>query len=87
MASPLSRLRTPKGFALKNSDLVTENSLKWQLRHRHYNGLTAAGAVLEIRQHRDQQRPRLVIDEDRYFEWLREQGKWLRSAGRQGDAE
>ena len=84
--APISEFFRPKGFVSRNPDLVTENQLRWQLRNRHQNGLSAAAAVLELRSHPDQRRPSLVIDEPRYFAWLREQGKWMRRALREGEA-
>lgn len=76
----ISEFFRPKRFVKRNPDLVTMNQLRWQLRNRHQNGLVAASAVLELRSHADQRRPSLLIDEPRYFIWLREQGKWLRQA-------
>jgi hypothetical protein len=81
--TPLSEFFRPERFARRNPDLVTMNQLRWQLRNRHQNGLSAAAAVLELRSHPDQRRPSLVIDEPRYFAWLREQGKWMRRAARE----
>ena len=78
--SPLKDCFRPERFVERNHDLVNMNQLRWQLRNRHQNGMTEASAVLEVRSRADQRRPILVIDEQRYFAWLREQGKWLRRA-------
>ena len=84
--APISEFFRPERFVRRNSDLVTMNQLRWQLRNRHQNGLSAAAAVLELRSHPDQRRPSLIIDEPRYFAWLREQGKWMRRALRDREA-
>jgi hypothetical protein len=78
--NPLEGCFRVEQFADRNRDLVSMNQLRWQLRNRHQNGLVAAGAVLEIRSRPDQRRPLLIIEEERYFAWLQEQGKWLRRA-------
>ena len=84
--SPLAGCFRPQRFVERNGDLATMNQLRHQLRNRHQNGMTEASAVLEIRSRPDQKRPLLVIDEQRYFAWLQEQGKWLRRAVRNREA-
>ena len=74
----LSELLTPKQFLTAFPNLVTENSLRWQLRNRRQNGLSAAGAVLEVRQRADQRRPQLFLVPSRYAALLLEQHRFLR---------
>lgn len=78
--SPLTGCYRPERFVERNRDLVSMNQLRHQLRNRHQNGMIEACVVLEVRSRPDQRRPILVIDETRYFDWLREQGKYLRRA-------
>ena len=74
----LAQLVSPRHFQENHPKLVTESSLRWQLRHRDTNGLAAAGAVLEVRQRADQRRPRLLIHPERYAQVLFDQRKYLR---------
>ncbi len=46
-------------------------SLRWELRHRHENGLIEAGVVVERRADPRATRPTLLISPSRYFAWLR----------------
>lgn len=74
----LNSLVSPRRFQEQHPNLVTESSLRWQLRHRDTNGLAAAGAVLEVRQRPDQRRPQLLIHPERYARVLFDQRKYLR---------
>lgn len=73
----LSSLVSPATFVASYPTLGTENTVRWQLRHRHQNGLVEAGAVLELRQRPDQRRPQLLIHVERYAAWLCGQHKYL----------
>ena len=50
-----------KAFAAKHSDKLTEPTIRWQLRHRHANGL--ASAVVRIGKQD-------LISQSRYEAWL-----------------
>ena len=43
--------------------------LMWLLRHRHKNGLTASGAVLQAK---NGDRGKLLVDPNRFMDWLRQ---------------
>jgi len=43
------------------------NSARWELRHRHQNGLLREGVVLERRADPNASRPSLLISPSRYF--------------------
>lgn len=43
--------------------------LMWLLRHRHKNGLSASGAVLQTK---NGCRGKLLIDPDKFMDWLRQ---------------
>jgi hypothetical protein len=77
----LTELCSPKTFLERYPDLANESSLRWSMRHRHQNGLAAAGAVLEVRQRADQVRPKLLINPPRFAAVLADQGKYLRRVG------
>ena len=47
------------------------DALRWELRHRHANGLIEDGVVLERYSHPDASRPSLLISPSRYFARLR----------------
>ena len=74
----LAELLSPAQVLTNYPNLVTRSSLAWQLRHRHENGLAAAGAVLELRQRPDQKRPKILIRPSRYAAVIHEQHKYLR---------
>jgi hypothetical protein len=56
-------LKTVSKFCESHRNAYTEGSLRWKIFNADSNGLAAAGAIV-----RDGRR--VLIDEDRFFEWL-----------------
>jgi hypothetical protein len=48
-----------------------EQSMRWEMRHRHENGLIECGAVREFYHKPDQRRPTTEIVHRLYFAWKR----------------
>lgn len=53
---------------------LTHGGVRWDIFHAETNGLAASGAI--IRRGR-----RILIDEDRYYAWMRERGGQTAAAG------
>jgi hypothetical protein len=67
---------TLRRFREAHPDVHTSmESLRWELRFRHDNGLVASGAIIERRSDPNASRPTLLISPSRYFRHLREQSK------------
>lgn len=58
---PLDQTFRIDEFVARHRDILAKPTLRWQLRHRHENGL--ASATVRIGKH-------LLIIEPRYEEWL-----------------
>ncbi len=56
------KLSTIKQFSTENS-AFTEASLRWQIFNEKTNGLKESGAIVRMGR-------RVLIDEDRFFDWL-----------------
>ncbi len=52
----------------------SEHALRWEIRHRHQNGMLDQEVVLE-RWNPDSTRPKILISPTRYFAWLRRQSR------------
>ena len=63
-AVSLNDLMTIEGLTAVNPDIFTVSTLRWQLRHRHENGL--ANACVKAGK-------RLLISKSRYESWLASQ--------------
>lgn len=59
----LDDIVTPELLVKQYSDRLTTAQLNWQMRHRHTNGLSKAGAVLRVNR-------RLYIDVKKYTHWF-----------------
>ncbi len=67
---------SPKGFHDAYPNVHTSmDSLRWELRFRHDNGLIRDGVVVERRADPRATRPSLLISPSRYFAWLRKQSQ------------
>ncbi|MCR9258216.1 MAG: hypothetical protein NXH95_00705 [Pseudomonadaceae bacterium] len=54
-----------------------EGELGWQVVNRRTNGMLKAGAVVEVRSRPEAKRPKILIDEERYFHWVKNQQIYL----------
>ena len=73
--SPLAGQFRLRDFYIRNTHLFTsEASLRWYIRFRRENGMLGCGAVIELKGRPDSRRPRLIIDEVRFLDWMRKQG-------------
>jgi hypothetical protein len=73
--SPLSGTYPLNRFYLRNAHLFSsETSIRWYLRDRKSNGLLESGAVVELKSDVNSKRPRILIDESRFLEWMRTRG-------------
>ncbi len=70
MSTP-NELRRPKDFANDYPEVGSFNSLRWQLRNRHINGMLASGAIIEFYPGETRSRPTLFVDVPQYFKWQR----------------
>ena len=66
-------LATVRTLAQKYPDVITEGGLRWEIFNEGSNGLKESGAI--IRRGR-----KVLIDTDRYFEWLYSQNKTVQEA-------
>lgn len=57
----LTDLRTIEQLAAEHPDVLTVTAIRWQLRHRHENGLGAACVKVG---------KRVLISKSRYQQWL-----------------
>jgi hypothetical protein len=56
-------LETVRTLAQKYPDVITEGGLRWEIFNKEKNGLKESGAILKRGR-------KILIDTDRYFEWL-----------------
>jgi hypothetical protein len=59
----LDDIVTPETFAQQYPDIATPFGIKWQIRNRHHNGLSDAGAVVVIN-------GKTKLVRSRYTRWL-----------------
>ncbi len=60
---------------------TSQSAFRWDLRHRHENGLVASGAVIERFAAGTRSHPRLLVSESRLIRHWREESQ-ARAAGR-----
>lgn len=53
----------------------SDDSLRWDLRHREKNGLIEEGVVIEKRADPSATRPSLLISPSRYIRWLKNRAR------------
>jgi len=63
---PARVLLTVPQFA-RQQPALSEGGIRWDLFHRHTNGLARSGAII-------QRGRRILIDPERYLEWLTRRG-------------
>ena len=56
-------LDTVRTLAQKYPDVITEGGLRWEIFNKDKNGLSKSGAILKRGR-------KILIDRDRYFDWL-----------------
>lgn len=56
-------LETVRTLAQKYPDVITEGGLRWEIFNKDKNGLSKSGAILKRGR-------KVLIDRDRYFDWL-----------------
>ena len=56
-------IETVRTLAQKYPDVITEGGLRWEIFNKEKNGLKDSGALLKRGR-------KILIDADRYFEWL-----------------
>ena len=73
--SNVATLLRPKQFSQTYPNIASEKSLRHQLLLSGSNGLDAAGAVIRKRVNPESHKPLVFIDVERYFAWLRSEGR------------
>jgi len=61
-------LETVRTLAQKYPNVITEGGLRWEIFNKDSNGLKESGAILKRGR-------KILIDADRYFDWLRNQNQ------------
>lgn len=64
----MPNLETVRTFAQKYPDVITEGGLRWEIFNKDKNGLKESGAILK-------RGKKILIDVDRYFDWLYSQSQ------------
>jgi len=62
----MPNIDTVKTLAQKYPNVITEGGLRWEIFNKDSNGLKESGAILKRGR-------KILIDTDRYFDWLRNQ--------------
>lgn len=62
-----NNLDTVQSLVRKNPDVLKEGGIRWQIFNEDTNGLKESGAIMRVG---NGKRKKVLIDTDKYFQWL-----------------